>query len=437
MNHVEANALLNTSLNIGAEFVYERLVRQRFDMKGQLRMTKLVHIFAEPASLFFISGQPKFLKHRGFDTHVISTSGPMLEQFSIKENVQGIGVRITRAITPLRDIGTIISLWKQLRQIRPDIVEAHMTKAGMLGMIAARLARVPVCIYHNHGMGFLSSRGVKRILLKLSERVACALAHQVIFVSHSVRTCADAEGLCSISKTKVLANGSINGIDSKVRFNPDRITFQERTNQRAELGIPSDAMVLGYVGRIMQIKGINELMAAWSELKVLHPKLHLLVVGSFDNRDSIPREIATILTTDPRVHMTGFVSNTEALYATMDVLALPSYHEGFPVVLLEAAAMALPVVASRIPGTIDAIQDGTTGSLVPPRDSAALASSIDRYLQEPDLRRRHGLAARQRVMRDFQPAELWAAVHSTYSEFISKQRVASGNVVSTNGQYSH
>ena len=122
-----------------------------------------------------------------------------------------------------------------------------------------------------------------------------------------------------------------------------------------------------------------------------------------------------MLRTDARVHLLGHVRDMPALYAAMDLLVLPTYREGFPYVPMEAAAMALPVVATLVPGCVDAVVDGVTGTLVPPRDPAALAAAIARYLGDPDLRRRHGQAGRERVLRDFRPGDIWEA---TYQEYV-------------------
>jgi glycosyltransferase involved in cell wall biosynthesis len=149
-------------------------------------------------------------------------------------------------------------------------------------------------------------------------------------------------------------------------------------------------------------------------LRDAYPRLHLLIVGPFEVRDPVPPETERVLRSDPRIHLVGLDWNTPPLYAAMDVVTLPSYREGFPSVPLEAAAMGLPVVATNVPGCADAVVDGETGLLVDAGDAAALAGSIRRYIDDPDLRRLHGEAGRERVLRRFQPRSVWRALHEVY-----------------------
>src|SRR5690606_1224468 len=170
--------------------------------------------------------------------------------------------------------------------------------------------------------------------------------------------------------------GSGNGVDARGRFDPGRLDPGTRERVRERLGIPTGATVVGYVGRIVRDKGVVELVQAWSELRETHPDLHLLIVGPFEPQDPVPEAVARRLREDPRIHPVGLDWNTPPLYTAMDVVALPSYREGFPNVPLEAAAMELAVVATRIPGCVDAVVDGCTGTLVPPRDSCTRAGRL-------------------------------------------------------------
>jgi glycosyltransferase involved in cell wall biosynthesis len=374
----------------------------------------LLHMTTVPQSLFFLSGQVGYMKARGFDVHALSSPGPFLDRFAERERVGVHPVDMPRRITPLRDVAAVARIWTALRRIRPHIVHAHTPKGGVLGMIGAWLAGVPVRIYHLHGLPFTTAAGWKRALLLWSERVACRLAHQVLCVSASVRQVAVDSRLCGRDKITVLAEGSINGVDAVQRFNPAHLPAEARDETRRRYRIPADAPVLGFIGRIVRSKGIVELAGAWSALREQFPDLRLMLVGPYEPQDPIPPDIDRQLRKDPRVHFIGEEWNVPPLYAAMDVLVLPTYREGFPTVLLEAAAMAVPVVATQVSGCVDAVQHGVTGLLVPPYDAASLAAAIGRYLRNAALRLRHGAAARQRVLRDFCPERLWQATHQEY-----------------------
>ena len=185
----------------------------------------------------------------------------------------------------------------------------------------------------------------------------------------------------------------------------------ERERIRREQNIPEDALVLGFIGRLVRDKGIVELASAWETLRERHPNAHMLIVGPFEERDPVPRQTREALEQDPRVHMLGWQSETAPFYRAMDVVTLPSWREGFPNVPLEAAAMELPVVSTLVAGCIDAVADGKTGALVPVRDPDALAQAIDGYLSHADRRIAHGKAGRARVLDQFDPTKIFAAIH--------------------------
>jgi len=386
-------------------------------------MTKILHITTVPQTLFFLAGQIAYMKDRSFDVFVASSPGELLHRFAQAEDVRSFAVEMRRRITPVRDMLTLFRLWALLREVQPQIVHGHTPKGGLLGMVAAFLAGVPVRIYHIHGLPFTTASGYKRTLLRWSERLSCLLAHHVLCVSRSNAQLAVAEGLCAERKIKVLLEGSINGVDAVNRFNPAMWASQAAHRFRFELGIPPDALVMGFVGRVVRDKGIQELSIAWQILRRELPELYMLIVGPEEHQDPVPREVLEQLRNDPRVHMMGWVENMVPLYVAMDVLALPSYREGFGAVLLEAAAMQVPVVATRIPGCVDAVDDGITGTLVPPRDARALSEAIRRYLMNAELRRRHGQAARERALRDFRPQAIWEALYHEYVGLLKQKRL--------------
>ena len=202
-----------------------------------------------------------------------------------------------------------------------------------------------------------------------ADRVSCRLAHRVLCVSSSIRELAIAEGLVDSGRIEVLGHGSINGVDAEGRFRPGPESDAARSAERARWGIPDDALVIGFVGRVVRDKGLAELADAWKGLRGQFPTAHLL--------DRRPRGIGG--PAPPRHHggiaggsaraPDGVRWDTPPLFAAMDVVVLPSYREGFGVVLLEGAAMALPVVGTDIPGGREALVDGITGLLVPARDA--------------------------------------------------------------------
>jgi glycosyltransferase involved in cell wall biosynthesis len=343
----------------------------------------------------------------------------LLASFGEREHVEVHPIAMARGISPLRDLDALWRVWRELRRIRPDIVHAHTPKGGLVGMVAAWFAGTPVRVYHLRGTPMLTASGLKRHLLRAAERVSCSLSHRVLAVSHSLRRTAIDEGLCTPDKITVVASGSGNGVDAIHRFTP--ADERTRLEERARYGIPADALVVGFVGRLVLDKGLVELATAWKLLSTRASRAHLLVVGGRDN-DGRCEETLRALESYPRVHLSGVVLDAPPPYAAMDVVALPTHREGFPNVPLEAAAMALPVVASNVTGCVDAVQDGVTGTLVPARDPVALATALERYLSDADLRARHGEAARRRVLEAFRPEAIWEGIVAEYESLQRRRR---------------
>jgi glycosyltransferase involved in cell wall biosynthesis len=377
----------------------------------------LVHVAPVPLSLYcFLDGQVHFMNEQGVEVHGVSSAGELLGLFAKREKAQIHAIEMPRAITPLKDLVAVWHLYCLFRRLRPEIVHAHTIKGGLLGMIAALLARVPVRIYNMHGLLHITTAGLKQRLFYFVEKVSCSLAHHVFCVSASLADQVRKEGLCRSEKLEVLVNGSINGVDATGRFQPAQY---DTKLIRDTLGIPQEARVIGFVGRLVRDKGILELITAWQGLRSKFDDLHLLLVGPFEEKDAIPEADQQKLYTDARVHLVGHENDPAPYYAAMDVLAFPSHREGFGLVAIEAAAMQIPVVATRIPGCVDSVTDGETGLLVPCGDSEALMIALASYLEDPQLRRKHGEAGRKKALQDFQPTAIWMALHAKYIDLLN------------------
>ncbi|MCP4189835.1 MAG: glycosyltransferase family 4 protein [Planctomycetaceae bacterium] len=384
-------------------------------------MIRLVHVTTVPqTATSFLSGQLGWLKQHGFEITVVTSPGAEMLEFADREGVTSHSLSMKRAISPGSDLVSLARLIRVFRGIDPHIVHAHTPKAGLLAMLAASCCRVPIRIYHLHGLRYESALGWKRTLLQSAEKVANRFATDVLCVSPSVKHQAVCDRLFPESAAKVLGKGSINGVDAQ-RFDPDREIILHRAAVRKRLGIPSQATVLGFVGRMVRDKGIAELVQVWRQLRDEFPELHLLLVGPFEEGGALPHALRAELKADRRVHLPGLDWNAIPYYTAMDLFTLPSYREGLPTVLLEAAAMRLPVVATRVTGCVDAVVEGHTGLLVSRGNVDQLANAIRRYVRDPELRRRHGLAARARIVNDFQPLAVWQSLYSHYLQLLDRK----------------
>ena len=362
-------------------------------------------------------GQLRYLSARGFDVFLTSSPGRDLEAAANLERVQAIAVPMVRENSPLRDLYALYRLYSLMRRIRPAITNVSTPKAGLLGGLAAWLSRVPCRVYTLRGLRWETTSGAKRLVLMLADWVACHCAHRVVCVSQSVHNRAVESGVVDSDRTSVLGAGSSNGVDP-ARFGPTEEKLRKAIEIRERLGIPPEAPVIGFVGRLTRDKGIPELYEAHKILRKEFPSLKLLLLGDYETGDPLPPRLQQAIGTDPSVIRPGFVNETADFYHVFDILALPSYREGFPNVVLEAQAAGRPVVAARATGTVDAITDGVTGLLVPIADEAALAEALGKLLRNPAQAAKMGVAGRARVLDEFKPEKIWRALAEEYIQLL-------------------
>ncbi len=328
-----------------------------------------------------------------------------------------VSLRLERDIAPLADLRALTWLWRHFRTERYQLVHTLTPKAGLLGMLAAWLAGVPVRLHTFQGEVWVTRRGALRLLLKNLDRLAARLATNLLVVSASERAFLIAQGVIPASKSRVLHHGSIAGVDC-ARFRPDP---GARAALRARLGIPADAPVFLFVGRLKHDKGVLDLARAYAALAREDAACRLLIVGP-DEEGLLPEIEQICAACRPRLHVVGLSAVPERYMGASDVLCLPSYREGFPVTLIEAAAAGVPAIGSRIYGITDAIVEGDTGLLFEAGDVQQLARCLRTLAGDQDLRRRMGRSARERALRDFPQARLTAALLEHYRQLLAGQR---------------
>ena len=258
-----------------------------------------------------------------------------------------------------------------------------------------------------------TATGYKRLLLTNTERVAAACAHKVVCVSPSLRDAFVQFQLGCADKTVVLGGGSSNGVDVD-RFAATDHRYAEARSIRQSMGIPDSARVLGFVGRLTRDKGVSELLAVFRALEQDLPDLHLMLVGGFEDGDPISARVRDEIWSHPRVHITGFVNDTAPYYTAFDLLVFPSHREGLPNVPLEAACAGRPTAGFAATGTVDAVLNGSTGTLVAVGDVKGLADAVRRYLSDQLLLARHGQNALRRVKSDFRREVIWQGLVDLY-----------------------
>ena len=335
------------------------------------------------------------LRNAGFHVLLLSSPGPLLEITAARERVERMELPMQRSIAPFADLVSLYRLWRLIGKCRPDLVEFSTPKAGLLGTLAARLRGVPRRVYMLRGLKLESTSGLKRRILLAAERLAAHCAHVVMCNSESLRAEALALRIAPLSKLRLLGDGSSNGVDVD-RFSPGSSPVRE------QLGIPHNVPVIGFSGRLTRDKGLPELCEAFDLILRAEPSARLLLVGWFDvAEDALDPDLRARILRHPKIYCTGFVHDTAPYYRAMDVFVLPTRREGFPNVVLEAAASGLPVVTTVSTGARDSVLPEVTGLLIPPAYPDAIYEAVIKLIRDPQRRGRMGQSARAWILKHY------------------------------------
>jgi glycosyltransferase involved in cell wall biosynthesis len=322
---------------------------------------------------------------------------------------------LVRRISPLNDLIALIYIFQLLHQSKPDIVHTHTSKAGILGRLAAWLARVPIIIHTPHGHVFYGHfpRALSRIFLHIEKLLSKITHHQIALTPQE---CNDYLNL----KVSTPSNTSVihSGVDV-YRFIEGA---KQRTKKRKELGIPADSLVVGYVGWLIPIKGVTYLVNAVARVAEKYPKSLLVLVGKGDEKGEeeikLKEQVERTGLRD-KVRFLGWRSDVEEIMGCFDVFVLPSLNEGMGRVLVEAMAAGLPIVASRVGGIPDLIKDGENGLLISAANAPALAQAIADLLADKKKRKRMGEAGKKRC-RQFSSEVMVAQINNLYTALVEK-----------------
>ena len=378
---------------------------------------RVVHVVTSDLAIKLMRGQLQYLQLNGFDVILICSPGKWVDSVGRLEGVHIIELPMAREIAPLRDLVSLWRLCRIIRALRPAVTNVGTPKAGLLAGFAAWVNRVPCRVYTLRGLRFETMNGLGRRLLVCTERLACHFAHRVICVSPSLREKAIAFGLTCPERTVVFGSGSSNGVDAS-HFAPTPERMKRASELRCELGIPPQAPVVGFVGRLTRDKGISELVESFLRLTHKFSDLRLLLVGLSEEEDLLDAETRRCLKAHPHVILAGEVVDIAPYYPLMDILVLPSHREGFPNVVLEAYAAGRPVVAARATGIVDAVVDGETGLLFPVGDVAALTTALQRLLSDKALVHEFGCAGQELIKREFRQEMIWDALSEEYRRLL-------------------
>jgi len=373
-----------------------------------MKKEKVLHIITVSFVInHFFGKQFLYLNAKtGNEYHLGCTSSKEFLALSSKLGYIPFEVEITRNISPLKDLKAIFKIYKYIKANKIDKVVGHTPKGGMVAMIASFLANVSERVYFRHGIIYETSQGFKRFLLKNIDAITGGFATVVVCVSKSVKERSESDKLNDPKKNIILGLGTCNGIDTESKFNPEKSDFERVEAIKQNLKINSGDKILGYVGRIVKDKGIEELIEAWKIVKPQFPHVKLLLVGPIEEKDSISEEAKNIISSDESILFTDFVLDSAPYFGLMDIFILPTYREGFPTVSLEASSMEIPVIITRATGCTESIQENKTGVFIT-HDPKDIAEKILFYLNNDQIAKEHGENGRKFVRANFEESKIW------------------------------
>ena len=382
-------------------------------------MKKLIRITTVPLSLkVLLKGQLRFMASNGFDVKGVSSEGEDLKEVVENEGVVMKAINMSRKITPFQDLKSLWEMWNFLRKEKPQIVHTHTPKAGIIGMLAARLAGVPHRLHTVAGLPLMEATGIKRKILNFVEKLTYSSATRVYPNSKGLYDFILQNNFTQSNKLKIIGNGSSNGINTTF-FSPDQVSETERVTLREKLNIQPDDFVFVFVGRIVSDKGINELIKAFSQLQTAENNeltgIKLLLVGGLESDlDPLNPETLAEINQNKDIISVGFQQDVRPFFAISDALVFPSYREGFPNVVMQAGAMGLPSIVSDINGCNEIIVEGENGLIIPSKNVEKLKEKMLTLARDKNLYIKLKENSRRMIENRYEQSVVWKALLEEY-----------------------
>ena len=375
---------------------------------------KLVRITTVPLSIDkLLEGQLSYINNF-YDVTTISSELEYLKRCAKKENVKFYHIEMTRKITPFKDFVALIKLFIYLKNEKPEMVHSHTPKAGMLAMIAAKLAGVPIRLHTVGGMPLMESNGLKKSILKSVEKLTYACSTAVYPNSSGLYNFILENKLTSSKKLKVIANGSTNGINTTY-FSANQISDELKKSLKKELKIAENDFVFVFVGRIVSDKGINELIHAFKKIMKSDFTIKLLLVGEEENEiDPLNQNTRKELFENENIIKVGFQKDVRPYLAISNVLILPTYREGFPNVVMQAGAMGLPTIVTNINGCNEIVEEGKNGIIIPVKNIIAIEEAVLKIKNDTVFFENLKKNAREMITSRYEQKIVWDAILEEY-----------------------
>lgn len=380
---------------------------------------KIVRVTTVPMSLkFLIKGQAAFMRDNGYEVLLVSSEGPEISDVEAYEGCKHYTVPLTRKITPLTDLACVFRLFFFLIREKPDLVHSHTPKAGVVSMIAAYLARIPIRLHTVAGLPLTESAGIKRAILILAEKITYKFASKVYPNSYGLKNIIMDLGLARDDKLCIIGNGSSNGINTSY-FDPQLYSKNQKNQIRSEFGIQREEFVFIFIGRLVGDKGINELVSAFNDLCSELSDIKLLLVGPFeDDLDPLNELTKFLIEDNEKIVSVGYQDDVRPFLSIAHILVFPSYREGFPNVVLQAGSMGLPSIVTDINGCNEIIKEEHNGIIIPSKDSKSLKWAMLKLIKDTDLYMTCSGNARKTIVNNYEQGVFWNALLEEYEYLV-------------------
>lgn len=379
---------------------------------------KVIRITTVPISLkVLLKGQLRFINQHEFEIIGISSSeNNLLKDISKQEGIRTIELKMTRFITPIQDVISVIKLCKILNVEKPFMIHSHTPKAGIVAMIAGKLTGIPIRLHTVAGLPVMESKGVKKHILNLVEKITYHLATKIYPNSKGLEKYIINNKLANQNKLKVISNGSSNGINT-LYFDAKNIKYEDIKTLKCNLQIKDSDFIFLYLGRIVKDKGINELVESFISLK--NKNVKLILVGNYEKKiDPIEEYIHQQIIYNPNIIEVGFVSDVRPFLSLCNCLVLPSYREGFPNVVLQALSMNKPCIVTNINGCNEIIKTNYNGIIVEPKNIDQLTNAMKKISSEKEFVKSISKNCRKSVVNKFDHEIIWNDLLSEYRQLI-------------------
>lgn len=309
-------------------------------------------------------------------------------------------IMFPRGINTMGSLKSIKALYSFFKKEKFDLVQYSTPNASMYCAIAAKIAAIPVRVYCQWGMVFVTMHGIKRAIFEGVERMVCSFSTSVQPDSDGNLQFCREQGIYDKKKSCLIWNGSAKGLDLSAFDIEHKEEYAQEIKKK--YGIKQDEPVVGFVGRLGREKGCHELFHAFQTIKKEFPKAKLLFVGPIEKEETIEPEMLNYFLTCDDIIKTDRVNHIEKYTSAMDVFVLPSYREGFGMSVVEASAMQVPVVVTKYPGPSSAMEEGVSGYSVPVKNVDYLAEEILKFLRDPEKAIAMGISGRKYVEERFE-----------------------------------